>query len=105
MTILSQIREEAANIANGMALEIIELAQADLTRSRFKRLRKGKTLPINQQELEYIHALKEYVDFKLKVRHLNLIHHKLDLPPRYWKYKKKKKNGETKWTELNSSTL
>lgn len=90
MTLLSQIREEAAIIADGMALEIIERAQTDLTRSRFERLRKGKTFACTETEKEYMHALRCYVDAKLIMRKLVQIHHKLGLPPRYWDLEKKR---------------
>lgn len=70
MTIMGQIREEATRRVNSMSLEIIEMAQKNLTHTRFTRLRKGTVLPRNDRERLYMRHLGLYVDSKMTMRHL-----------------------------------
>ena len=72
MTIAGQLREEAAAIANSRAFEIIEAAQRMLTSSRFARLRKGKVIAQNARERNYINALVKYVDYKMRIRKVEM---------------------------------
>lgn len=71
MTILGQIREEAARTADSMPLQIIEMAQKNLTRTRFTRLRQGKAIPETQTEHDYLYAVKQYVYHKIRVKRMD----------------------------------
>ncbi len=65
MPITSQLREEAAHLADHRPLEILERAQEAVSRTKFARIRKN-TAPANtEQEKSYLFALGRYVTLKL----------------------------------------
>ena len=70
MNLLGQMREEASQRANLLALQIVDAAQGWLAQSRFVRLRKGLTSPDNKEEHDYMLALNSYVFCKIRIHRL-----------------------------------
>jgi len=67
MSIVDQIHSEAQKQADSKTAEVFQAAGLNLVRSRFARLRKRQTEPMNARERAYMAALKEYVHYKVSI--------------------------------------
>lgn len=68
-SVLSSIRAEAAAIVALMTPQVIELIGKNQARGRIYLLRRGKALPKDSLESEYLTALRHYIFWKVKLHH------------------------------------
>lgn len=71
MSIAKELRQEASRIADLRVLDIFALAEADLNKSIYTRLRRGQRTPQSDREVDYMIALSQYVKYKIVLQRIN----------------------------------